>query len=79
MVVGGGDIGPAAAGEGSEDAPEGEEGGQLVAGSAREEVPEGDEGEPRTCRNKSVSGVCGDFWEQLGVLVPGIPGRLTRG
>jgi len=57
MVVGGGDIGPAAAGEGSEDAPEGDEGGQLVARPAREQVPEGDEGESRTCRNKSVFGV----------------------
>lgn len=79
MVVGGGDIGPAAASECSEDAPEGDEGRQLVARPARKEVPEGDESESRTCRNKSVLEVPRIFWRQMGVHAPGIPRELTRG
>lgn len=47
MIVCGGDVGPAAAGEGAEEAPEGNEAGQLGAGPARQQIPEADEGETR--------------------------------
>lgn len=47
MVVGGCNIGPAAAGEGAKEAPEPNEAGQLGARPAREQVPESDEGEAR--------------------------------
>lgn len=45
---------PSAASQGSEEAHEGDEGGELVAGSAREEIPETNEGESRTCVQPSV-------------------------
>ena len=46
VVVGGGDVGPAAAGEGAEDADAGDEFGEGAAAAGGHEVPEGDEGEP---------------------------------
>lgn len=54
MVVGRGDIGPATTSEGPEQAPEGDEAGELMAWPARQEVPEGDENESRTWRKLSV-------------------------
>lgn len=56
MVVGRGDISPAAACNGAEETPEGDEAGELVAWFAREEIPKPDEGEPRTCQNLSALG-----------------------
>lgn len=49
------DICPSAASQGSEEAHEGDEGGELVAGPAREEIPKTDEGESRTCMHPSVT------------------------